>query len=451
MKNINDTIVAPVTNISTQAIAVIRISGDDAFNIINKIVDKEIPLHRNIFLRKLFQNKQVVDEVVITSFVNPSSFTGENVIEIACHGGILNTNKIINLILNSGARMAQKGEFSQRAFLNGKIDLIQAEGINDLIHATNELALKIGVDNMSGSHNKTILDLKSDLMDVISRIQVSIDYPDYDDVEGSSPKDLQNLLKKIDEKLNQILLRSKLASKSASGIKTAIIGEPNVGKSSILNALLSEDKAIVTNVPGTTRDIVEGQISFQNFTLNLIDTAGIRETEDIVEALGIKKSLEYIKKADLVLFVITPEEISTKSLEIINLAKDKTKIIVVNKSENLNDSEKQRLISQFNDVVFTNALNNDINELISKIDQKYNNEEILKDENLILININQISLIEQVKNKINTAYINLQNHFPIDVVNVDLYEGWGLLNELIGEQYDEEIIDNIFRKYCLGK
>lgn len=452
MININDTIVAPVTNISTQAIALIRISGDDAFSIIDQLIDQKLTFNRGLYLRKIYDNQKLVDEVVVNIFTNPNSFTGENVVEIACHGGILNTNRILKLIISKGARLALKGEFSQRAFINGKIDLIQAEGINDLIHATNELALKIGVDNMSGINNNAIVDVKADLMDIISRIQVSIDYPDYDDVEGSTFEELAKLLNQISQKITNILKRSKLAFKNVEGIKTAIVGEPNVGKSSILNALLNEEKAIVTDIPGTTRDIVEGKISFENVTLNLIDTAGIRKTDDLVESLGIKKSLEYIKLADLVLLIVNPENInSIGNQKLFSSLKDKTYIIVMNKSETLSKDQQIEFMDKYKNVVFTSAINDDIHELIDLIQKKYNNEEIFQDEQLILININQISLIEKIKEKIDIAYDNMVSYLPIDIVNVDLYDAWNYINELIGEQYDEEIIDNIFRKYCLGK
>ncbi|WP_027063478.1 tRNA uridine-5-carboxymethylaminomethyl(34) synthesis GTPase MnmE [Mesoplasma seiffertii] len=452
MANLNDTIVAPATNIATQAIALIRISGDDAFAITNQLLKKPVPLTKGVFVRKLYDNNALVDEVVLTTFVNPQSFTGENVVEIACHGGILNTNRIIKLILNQGARMAMKGEFSQRSFLNGKIDLIQAEGINDLIHATNDLALKIGIDNMSGANNQAIVELKANLMDIISRIQVSIDYPDYDDIEGSSISDLTKLLVLIEQQVTKLVIRSKMANKSVEGIKTAIVGQTNVGKSSILNTLLNEDKAIVTDIPGTTRDIVEGQISLGNVTLNLVDTAGIRQTDDVVESLGIQKSKSLINKADLVLFVVTKDNLNDEeNTEIFKLLSHKPHILIVNKSELLSKEELKMIISKYPEAIFTSAINYQIDELILKIQNMYINEEILASNELILININQIALIEKVQEKIQQSLQAIQNFMPIDIVNVDLYEAWNFLNELIGEQYDEEIIDNIFRKYCLGK
>lgn len=452
MNNINQTIVAPTTNISTQAICLIRISGDDSFNIINKLLNKKIAETKNVWVRKLFDKSELVDEVVLTSFVAPASFTGENVVEIACHGGVLNTQRIINLIIKNGARMANKGEFSQRAFLNNKIDLIQAEGINDLIFAKNELALKIGVNNMSGVHNQSIINLKASLLDIISRIQVSIYYPDYDDVEGSSIPELTSVLSDINIEVNNLLKRSKMAIKNTNGIKTAIIGKTNVGKSSLLNALLNEDKAIVTDIHGTTRDIVTGEINLENISLNLIDTAGIRNTNDVVESLGIEKSFKMIDEAELVLFVVNKDSIEdNENKNIFNKLQEKKFILVFNKSEFLSKEDKNQLINKFNNIVFTSAINQDINTLINKIEEMHISEELTKNDALILINIEQISLVEQVKECLERSLNAIIAGMPIDIVNVDLHEAWNYLNELIGEQYDEEIIDNIFKKYCLGK
>ncbi|AGJ91111.1 tRNA uridine-5-carboxymethylaminomethyl(34) synthesis GTPase MnmE [Mycoplasma putrefaciens] len=454
MISLQDTIVAPATNISTQAIALIRVSGDQAFNVVNKLLkpEKQLATKKGIFLRKLYFNNELIDEVVLTCFVAPYSFTGENVVEIACHGGILNTNKIINIIIQSGARMALKGEFSQRSFINGKIDLIQAEGINNLIHAKNELALKIGVSNMSGANNKAIIQLKDNLLDIISRIQVSIDYPDYDDVEGSSVEDLTKLLEVINNQINKLLVRSKIAFKNSEGIQTAIVGQTNVGKSSILNTLINEDKAIVTDIPGTTRDIVEGQINLENVTLNLIDTAGIRKTDDLVESLGIKKSKDLINQADLILFVVNKDNIDDQNnQEIFELLNDKSYILIVNKADQLTEQDKENLLVKYQNIVFTSAKNQDIDQLLFKINHMFTNEEIKKNDELILIGLNQIALVEQIKNKLSTALDVIKSKMPIDIVNVDLYDAWNLLNQLIGIEYEDEIIDNIFRKYCLGK
>ncbi|PPE06663.1 tRNA uridine-5-carboxymethylaminomethyl(34) synthesis GTPase MnmE [Mesoplasma corruscae] len=452
MKSINQTIVAPTTSLTNQAIALIRISGDEAFDIINKLIKYPIDKTKNVLFKKLYDEKELVDEVIITSFVAPNSFTGEDVIEIACHGGILNTQRIIKLIIKKGARMANKGEFSQRAFLNNKIDLIQAEGINDLIFAKNEMALKIGVNNMGGIYNNGILEIKNQLLDVISRIQVSIDYPDYDDVEGSSIDELTLSLEKINVYVDKLLKRSKLANSITNGIKTAIVGKTNVGKSSLLNALIQEERAIVTDIEGTTRDIVTGQINFQNLTLDLVDTAGIRKTNDIVEKIGIEKSLNVIDNSDFILLVVNAENIYDQdNKDLISKIGDKKHLIVVNKKDLISNKDIIEISKKFNNVIFTNASNYDVDDLINCIEKMFLNEELLKNENLVLINIEQINLVEQIKDKLLKSLNSILEGMPIDIVNVDLNVAWNLLNELVGEQYDEEIIDNIFKKYCLGK
>lgn len=450
---VNDTIIAPATTLTTQAIALIRLSGSEALNLINQLTQQSIPDSRGFYFRRLYDQEQLVDEVVITFYNAPASFTGEEVIEIACHGGILNTQRIINLLIQKGARMALKGEFSQRAFLNNKIDLIQAEGINDLIHATNDLALKIGVDNMSGKNNQAILSFKASLMDLISRIQVSIDYPDYDDIEGSTPEELKLTLTSILEQLQAIIHRSKLAMKAIEGIKTAIIGQTNVGKSSLLNALINENKAIVTDIPGTTRDIVEGKINLEGVTINLIDTAGIRQTTDVVESLGINKAKEYLTTAQLILYVVNFDNFNNQENKVLfNQVKNKPHLIILNKAKSLTVNEIIQVQTYFNEeVILTNAVDNDIDDLIKAIKVLYNNDEILKNDDLLLINLNQIALLEKVALSCKNALTNLNHDYPIDIVNVDLMDGWNSLGELIGQEYDEEIIDNIFRKYCLGK
>lgn len=453
MLAVNDTIVAPATNLATQAIALIRISGEQALEITNQLVKKPIPITRGFYLRKLYDHDQLVDEVVVNFYNAPHSFTGEEVVEIACHGGILNTNRIINLIIQNGGRMALKGEFSQRAFLNNKIDLIQAEGINDLIHATNDLALKIGVDNMSGKHNQAILNFKVALMDIISRIQVSIDYPDYDDVEGSTYGELKESLQTIIIELTAIITKSKLAMKSIEGIKTAIIGQTNVGKSSLLNALLNESKAIVTDIPGTTRDIVEGKINLNGVTINLVDTAGIRTTTDIVENLGINKAKEYLETAELILYVVNADNYNNQeNKDLFNKIQLRPHLVVLNKAKGLLPDEIRAISDYFGEeVVLTNAIDDDIDQLITEIKTLYNNQAILQSDELILINVNQIALLEKVLASCSKALFNMNNDYPIDIINVDLYDAWANLGELIGQEYDDEIIDNIFRKYCLGK
>lgn len=419
---INDTIAAPATAITTQALAVIRISGRHAFRVIDKLLTKKIPHKRGVYFRSLYDGKELVDDVVIAAFVGPKSFTGEDVIEVSCHGGILNTRRILQLILASGARLALNGEFSQRAFLNNKINLIQAEGINDLINATNNLSLKIGAANMHGENLSLIKKIKSILLDLISRIQVTIDYPEYDTTEELKATRIEDDLKELLSIIQKFLSRSLQAQRATSGQKTVIIGEPNVGKSSILNRLIDEEKAIVTDIPGTTRDIVEGQVHLNGLTLNLIDTAGLRKTADKIEQLGILKSKASLKAAELVFLITTPNGLEKlNDLDLKKLLKGKRVIKIVNKSDQLSEYRKAQIKKQYPEVIFTSALNGDITELISTLETKFNLGELFQNDELTLISDSQIALLQQLKSEIQGALTCYEEGMPIDILNVNLY------------------------------
>lgn len=448
--NIYDTIVAPATKITKQAITIIRLSGTKAFKITNSILKKDLEYKNNQQLRKIYDNDKLIDEALVITFINDRSFTGEDTVEINCHGGVLLANKILSLLIENGARMAQPGEFSQRAFINGKINLLQAEGINNLIESKNELSIKINALNAMGKSNQGVIEIKETLIDVISKIQTAIDYPDYDDIEGASPDDIKTALLKLRLKINKIIENSQKATKINDGINTLILGNTNTGKSSLLNALISKEKAIVSDVSGTTRDVIEAEINFNNFTLNLMDTAGIRKTANTVEKIGIEKSLKLIKTADLILFVIDEKNINKELFEKI---KHKNHIVVVNKAELLTSEKKEKFLERFSNVVFTCAKNNQVDELITYIKQMWNNENLLLTEDAtILTNANNIAQLKTVLKNINSAIKNLEAGFAIDIINIDLYEGLDNINNILGIiDGDEEIINNIFKKYCLGK
>lgn len=448
--NIYDTIVAPATKITKQAITIIRLSGTKAFKITNSILKKDLEYKNNQQLRKIYDNDKLIDEALVITFINDRSFTGEDTVEINCHGGVLLANKILSLLIENGARMAQPGEFSQRAFINGKINLLQAEGINNLIESKNELSIKINALNAMGKSNQGVIEIKETLIDVISKIQTAIDYPDYDDIEGASPNDIKTALLKLRPKINKIIENSQKATKINDGINTLILGNTNTGKSSLLNALISKEKAIVSDVSGTTRDVIEAEVNFNNFTLNLMDTAGIRKTANAVEKIGIEKSLKLIKTADLILFVIDEKNINKELFEKI---KHKNHIVVVNKAELLTNEKKEKFLERFSNVVFTCAKNNQVDELITYIKQMWNNENLLLTEDAtILTNANNIAQLKTVLKNINSAIKNLEAGFAIDIINIDLYEGLDNINNILGIiDGDEEIINNIFKKYCLGK
>ncbi|WP_422397916.1 tRNA uridine-5-carboxymethylaminomethyl(34) synthesis GTPase MnmE [Spiroplasma endosymbiont of Cantharis nigra] len=447
--NINDTIVACATKVAKQAISIIRISGESAFKITNKLLKNKLTKSSKIQIRKLFDRKDLIDEALILTFTNGNSFTGEDVIEIQCHGGILLTNHIVSLLISYGARPALPGEFSQRAYLNGKINLIQAESINNLIDSKNELSLKISALNLEGKNHKSLIDMKNNLIDLISKIQTSIDYPDYDDVEGSSPEEIIEQLVFLKQETLKILDISKRFNFLKTGINTLILGETNVGKSSLLNTLISEEKAIVTEIEGTTRDIVEGELNFTNFTLNLIDSAGIRKTDNKVEKIGIEKSISLINTSNLILFVINKGKIN---YEIYEKIRNKKHLVVLNKSELLKKSDIEEVRKEFKDLVVVSALKGDIKDLLSKIELEFNNEDILESDIPVLSNLFHIEMFKNILTLLENSLKSIKEGFTTDLINVDLYDILKILNNLLGiYDADEEVIDNIFRKYCLGK
>ncbi|AHF61557.1 hypothetical protein P344_07080 [Spiroplasma mirum ATCC 29335] len=447
---INDTIVAPATSMMNQAISIIRLSGPDAFPIINKIFSKVVKPHKNeIHYGFIKDGEETLDQVLLMCFETPNSFTGEDVIEINCHGGVYITNKILKLLLKNGARLANRGEFSQRAFLNGKINLIQAEAINDLVHATNDQSAKIAISNLQNKNISVINNFRNDLLDIIANIEVNIDYPEYDGVGDLTVGELHEKLKVLSNKVAEIIALSKIGKVVNDGVNLVILGQPNVGKSSLLNALLNEDKAIVSDTPGTTRDIVEGRVNIGNLTLNLTDTAGIRTTDNEIEQIGINKAKKQITLADLVLLVFdSTRSLSLEEQELLELTKNKKRIIIINKID-LNPHHQYHFPADHQ--IEIAAIRRDIKPLINKINELFSTDQLFKDDTIILSNIKQISILENVEKSLKNAYNNSTVGFPVDIVNVDLYESWNLLGELLGESYDDNLLDTMFSKYCLGK
>jgi tRNA modification GTPase len=444
----NDTICAISTAVGVGAISIVRVSGDEAISIVNKICDKDLTkkASHTINYGHIVDGNEVIDEVMISIMKAPKTFTREDIVEINCHGGISSTNKILELLLNNGARLAEPGEFTKRAFLNGRIDLLKAESVMDMIDAKTDNARKLAMNGIEGKISGLIHEILDKLYDINSNIEVNIDYPEYEDIEVMTEKDIKEVSTFIDEKLKKLLKESENGKIIKEGINTLILGRPNVGKSSILNKLLDEEKAIVTDIAGTTRDIVEGQIRVSGVLLNIIDTAGIRETEDVVEKIGVEKSLNMIKDADLIILVLNNNEpLTDEDKKLLEITKDKKRIIVVNKIDLENKLDTTGL-----DVVKISATKN-IEILKDKISDLYNLEELNNKELTYLSNSRQISLVKKAISINNHLMESFNSGIPIDILEIDIKEICETLNEIIGESYDDKLIDRLFSNFCLGK
>ena len=448
----NDTIAAISTTTGAGAISIIRVSGKEAIEIVNKIFKEkdltQVPSH-TIHYGHIEYKGKIEDEVLVSIMRAPKTFTTEDVVEINCHGSIVVTKRVLEILLTIGCRMAEPGEFTKRAFLNGRIDLIEAEGVMDLINSKSESEKKLALNQIEGKVSNLIKDLRQKILEVLAQIEVKIDYPEYEDIEEVTYNDLSENIKVVEDEIKRIIKESENGKIIKEGIKTAIVGRPNVGKSSLLNKLLQEEKAIVTDIAGTTRDIVEGTIIINGVKLDLIDTAGIRKTNDIVESIGVNKSLETIEKADLVLLVLNNnEELTLYDKELLKSIQNKKHIIIINKI----DLESK--LEEINDknIIKISALNNEgIEELKNKIIELYNLEEIESKDATYLTNARGLSLLKQAQEVIKEVNKGIDDKEPIDMIEIDLKRIWELLGEITGETYQEELINQLFSQFCLGK
>lgn len=448
-----DTICAIATSVGVSAINIIKVSGKEAISIVNKLFTNDLTTKKSgtINYGYIKNNNEIIDEVLVSVFISPNSSTGEDVVEINSHGGISVTNKILELLLTNGCRLAEPGEFLKRSFLNGKNDLLEAESVSDLINAKTEVARKMSTKGLTGDLSKIVKDLRETLVNIIANIEVNIDYPEYEDAIMYTNELLKDKITEINNSLSKIVKESDKGSLIKNGINVGIIGKPNVGKSSLLNKLINEDKAIVTDVAGTTRDIVEGTIILNGINLNLIDTAGIRNTSDLVEKIGVEKSKSIIEKSNLVIALFdSSRPFDEEDLEILNNLKDKKVIVLINKID-LEQKLDITKLKGFNIIQVSIKENKGINELIDKIKEMFNLEEIENSDYTYLSNARQISIIKEClnigkeiekQNKLNT---------PVDLIQIDLQRLWEKLGELTGETYKEELLDEIFSKFCLGK
>ena len=438
-----DTIAAIATADAMGAISVIRISGSDAIQIVTDLTGKDLSDAKGytIHYTTIKEGNESVDEVLVSLFRAPKSYTGEDVVEISCHGGVYITRKVLSLILGAGARMARRGEFTERAFLSGKMDLSQAEGINDLIWAKDEINAKSAIHSLKGSVAKLMRSLEEDLTQIISNIEVNIDYPEYDDVHQLTEEEILPKAEKWINDIHQIIVTAQQSAVIKEGINTVILGRPNVGKSSLLNALLEEDKAIVTDVAGTTRDLVEGTVRLSGITLNLIDTAGIRKSDDAIEQIGITKSLQALEKAQLVIVVLDgSEELTEEDQELLEKTKNYNRIVVYNKKDK--DSVHAG--------ISISAIQKDITELTNAIVEKYQSEYIAANSDT-LNNERQIGYALQAEQAMREAVNALHAGMELDLVTIDLEKAWTALRQITGKAGKEDLLDEIFSRFCLGK
>ncbi len=438
-----ETIVALATPPMRSALAIIRLSGEDCFKICSSFFSKEINVDKStIMYGYILDNNEKVDEVVLLAYKGPKSFTGEDSVEIISHGSPIIFNQIIELALKNGARLANGGEFTSRAYMNGKMDLIQAESINDLINAASKESKKIALMSLDGSTSKLIDPIKKDLGDLLSLIEVNIDYPEYEDIEEVNKEKINEIMDKNIKYIEELIKNGSKGNIIRDGINVAIVGKPNVGKSSILNALLNEDKAIVSDIKGTTRDVVEGKFILNGVVINLFDTAGIRESDDLIEGIGINKSIKKLNDADLVIAVFDNSTFDDEDKEILSLIKDKKYIIVNNKADLISKKDDNHL--------YISALNNEIDNLKKAILKELN----LSKENYInpsISNVRELGILKNVLEMMKKVKNDNEKGISIDLLSADIKDMYLSILSLTGEDYDFDIAKEIFSRFCVGK
>ena len=445
-----DNICAIATPYGMGAISIVRASGPDAITLVNKIFrGKDLTKVDGYTINYGYivdKNENIVDEVLANVFKAPHSFDGENMVEINCHGGILVTNKVLETLLDNGFRLAERGEFSKRAFLNHKMDLTSAESIMDIISASNDIALSSSLSSLRNATKNLIQSFRNKILDLLAKIEVNIDYPEYDDAIDVTHEYMAPVVSNMIEDMEQIIENSKVSTLAIHGIKTAIIGKPNVGKSSLLNMLLDEPKAIVSNIEGTTRDMVEGELNIGNITLHLIDTAGIRESSDYVESIGIKRSEEAAKQADLILLVLDQSRaLDDMDKALIEMTNDKNRIIIANKSD-------LKALWQNDKAISISALqNNGLEILINEIKRVTNINAIHSMDNRYLNNVRQVDLLKKAHSSLLDARNGISNLIDIYLIEIDIKNAFDYLGQITGEASPDELITALFTKFCLGK
>ncbi|MBB5887311.1 tRNA uridine-5-carboxymethylaminomethyl(34) synthesis GTPase MnmE [Lactovum miscens] len=448
-----DTIAAISTPLGEGAISIVRLSGSDAVKIANQIFrgkNLENVVSHTINYGHIVDNGELVDEVMLTLMRAPKTFTREDVVEINTHGGIAVTQEILQTLLRSGARLAEPGEFTKRAFLNGRIDLAQAESVMDIIRAKTDKAASIAVKQLEGSLSNLIKDIRQEILVSLAEVEVNIDYPEYDDAEDITSSVLLDKVKHFQVLLSGLLSTAKRGKILREGLKTAIIGRPNVGKSSLLNQLIREEKAIVTDIAGTTRDIITEFVNIGGVPLELIDTAGIRETDNLVESIGVERSMKAMAEADLVLLVLNAsEELTDQDKQLIEISSSSTRIILLNKTDLPQKLDEHDLPGDF--IKISALRNENLDSVEGAINKIFFSGEIVAQDATTLSNSRHIALVEQALQNLSEAEDALVMSMPVDLAQVNVREAWENLGEIIGDNAPDELITQLFTQFCLGK
>lgn len=451
-----DTITAISTPLGEGAIGIVRLSGTYALAIAQSVFKgknlEQVASHTINYGHIIDPNTgTIVDEVMVSVMLAPKTFTRENVVEINTHGGIAVTNEILQLLIRQGARMAEPGEFTKRAFLNGRVDLTQAEAVMDIIRAKTDKAMTIAVKQLDGSLSQLINDTRQEILNTLAQVEVNIDYPEYDDVEEMTTALLREKTQEFQSLLENLLRTAKRGKILREGLSTAIIGRPNVGKSSLLNNLLREDKAIVTDIAGTTRDVIEEYVNIKGVPLKLVDTAGIRETDDLVEQIGVERSKKALQEADLVLLVLNAsEKLTDQDRALLNLSQDSNRIILLNKMDLEQKIELEQLPDDY--IPISVLTNQNINLIEDRINQLFfDNAGLVEQDATYLSNARHISLIEKAVQSLEAVNDGLALGMPVDLLQVDLTRTWEILGEITGDAAPDELITQLFSQFCLGK
>ncbi len=455
-----DTIAAISTPPGEGGISIIRLSGEEAIPVAQKIFKgknlEKVASHTINYGHIVNpKNNEEIDEVMASVMRAPRTYTCEDVVEINCHGGIVTTNQILQLVLSNGARLAEPGEFTKRAFLHGRIDLTQAESVMDLIRAKTDRSMKVALNQLDGNLSHLIRNLRQDILDVLAQVEVNIDYPEYDDVEEMTSRILREKAVEVKQHIQQLLTTAKQGKVLREGLATAIVGRPNVGKSSLLNHLLHEDKAIVTDIAGTTRDVIEEYVNVRGVPLKLIDTAGIRETDDKVEQIGVERSRKAIDQADLVMLVLNSSEPLTSEDEaLIKVTDGKKRIVILNKTDLPQQLDQQRLqeLVPVDEISTTSILKSEgVDELEQKIADLFFGGIENSQSTVMVTNARHIALLNQAEESLESVIAGLDSGMPVDLCQIDMTNAWDLLGEITGDSYQDELLTQLFSQFCLGK